>query len=215
MHQQRDQQDLGGGIICLIQRGSVSTFWLILLLLRGEYTSTRAERVYECASVLYQYIHVSRIIYTCSACVIIWVELIYRIVDKVRFSPHHSLYCRGMSQKDEDQERKRGRRGGRRGREKKRSWPQANLKPTDIVLEVGPGTGNLTVRILSQCRKVTAVEMDPRMAAEVQKRVLGTWVIGLFSCSQNVMWGWLDSKGRDCWILYIKWSLIQHLLQYY
>ena len=51
---------------------------------------------------------------------------------------------------------------------------QANLKPTDIVLEVGPGTGNLTVRILSQCRKVTAVEMDPRMAAEVQKRVLGT-----------------------------------------
>ncbi|WVQ83363.1 dimethyladenosine transferase [Cryptococcus sp. DSM 104549] len=50
---------------------------------------------------------------------------------------------------------------------------KANLKPTDIVLEVGPGTGNLTVRILAACRKVTAVEMDPRMAAEVQKRVLG------------------------------------------
>lgn len=51
--------------------------------------------------------------------------------------------------------------------------PQANLKPTDVVLEVGPGTGNLTVRILDACRKVVAVEMDPRMAAEVQKRVLG------------------------------------------
>ncbi|WWC59280.1 dimethyladenosine transferase [Kwoniella dejecticola CBS 10117] len=50
---------------------------------------------------------------------------------------------------------------------------KANLKPTDIVLEVGPGTGNLTVRILAACRKVVAVEMDPRMAAEVQKRVLG------------------------------------------
>ena len=50
---------------------------------------------------------------------------------------------------------------------------QASLKPTDIVLEVGPGTGNLTVRILEACRKVVAVEMDPRMAAEVQKRVLG------------------------------------------
>ncbi|KIR24793.1 dimethyladenosine transferase [Cryptococcus deuterogattii 99/473] len=50
---------------------------------------------------------------------------------------------------------------------------KANLKPTDVVLEVGPGTGNLTVRILPACRKVVAVEMDPRMAAEVQKRVLG------------------------------------------
>ncbi|ORX38829.1 putative rRNA (adenine-N6,N6-)-dimethyltransferase [Kockovaella imperatae] len=50
---------------------------------------------------------------------------------------------------------------------------KANLKPTDVVLEVGPGTGNLTVRILQASRKVVAVEMDPRMAAEVQKRVLG------------------------------------------
>jgi 16S rRNA A1518/A1519 N6-dimethyltransferase RsmA/KsgA/DIM1 with predicted DNA glycosylase/AP lyase activity len=50
---------------------------------------------------------------------------------------------------------------------------QANLKQTDVVLEVGPGTGNLTVRILEQCRKVVAVEMDPRMASEVTKRVLG------------------------------------------
>ncbi|BEJ02097.1 hypothetical protein CcaverHIS631_0607790 [Cutaneotrichosporon cavernicola] len=51
---------------------------------------------------------------------------------------------------------------------------KAELKPTDVVLEVGPGTGNLTVRILPACRKVIASEMDPRMAAEVQKRVLGT-----------------------------------------
>lgn len=50
---------------------------------------------------------------------------------------------------------------------------KANLKPTDIVLEVGPGTGNLTVRILEQVRKVVAVEMDPRMASEVKKRVMG------------------------------------------
>ncbi|KAK4685332.1 18S rRNA (adenine1779-N6/adenine1780-N6)-dimethyltransferase, partial [Tremellales sp. Uapishka_1] len=50
---------------------------------------------------------------------------------------------------------------------------KAELKPSDVVLEVGPGTGNLTVRILEACRKVVAVEMDPRMAAEVQKRVLG------------------------------------------
>ena len=42
-----------------------------------------------------------------------------------------------------------------------------------MVLEVGPGTGNLTVRILEKAKKVIAVELDPRMAAEVTKRVQG------------------------------------------
>ncbi|CCH40580.1 Dimethyladenosine transferase [Wickerhamomyces ciferrii] len=51
---------------------------------------------------------------------------------------------------------------------------KANIKPSDIVLEVGPGTGNLTVRILERARKVFAVEMDPRMGAELTKRVHGT-----------------------------------------
>lgn len=50
---------------------------------------------------------------------------------------------------------------------------KSDLKPSDTVLEVGPGTGNLTVRILEQARKVIAVEMDPRMAAELAKRVQG------------------------------------------
>ncbi|KIY44635.1 rRNA adenine dimethylase [Fistulina hepatica ATCC 64428] len=50
---------------------------------------------------------------------------------------------------------------------------KASLKPTDRVLEVGPGTGNLTVRILEKAKHVTAVEMDPRMAAELTKRVQG------------------------------------------
>ncbi|CEH13913.1 rrna adenine dimethylase [Ceraceosorus bombacis] len=50
---------------------------------------------------------------------------------------------------------------------------KANLKSTDLVLEVGPGTGNLTVRILDVCKKCTVVEMDPRMAAELTKRVQG------------------------------------------
>ena len=43
-----------------------------------------------------------------------------------------------------------------------------------IVLEVGPGSGNLTVKILEKAKKVIAVELDPRMAAEVTKRVQGT-----------------------------------------
>ncbi|KAF2722303.1 dimethyladenosine transferase [Polychaeton citri CBS 116435] len=51
---------------------------------------------------------------------------------------------------------------------------KADLKQSDIVLEVGPGTGNLTARILEQAKKVIAVEQDPRMAAEVTKRFQGT-----------------------------------------
>ncbi|ORX60658.1 dimethyladenosine transferase [Hesseltinella vesiculosa] len=51
---------------------------------------------------------------------------------------------------------------------------EAGLNASDTVLEVGPGTGNLTVRILQQAKKVVAVEMDPRLAAELQKRVNGT-----------------------------------------
>jgi 18S rRNA (adenine1779-N6/adenine1780-N6)-dimethyltransferase len=51
---------------------------------------------------------------------------------------------------------------------------KANLKPSDTVLEIGPGTGNLTVLILAKAAHCTAIEMDPRMAAEVTKRVMGT-----------------------------------------
>lgn len=50
---------------------------------------------------------------------------------------------------------------------------KADLKQSDIVLEVGPGTGNITVKILEKAKKVIAVEIDPRMASEVTKRVQG------------------------------------------
>jgi len=51
---------------------------------------------------------------------------------------------------------------------------KADLKPSDIVLEVGPGTGNLTTKILEKAKRVIAVEQDPRMAAELTKRFQGT-----------------------------------------
>lgn len=40
---------------------------------------------------------------------------------------------------------------------------KAGAKTTDIVLEIGPGTGNLTNLLLQQAKKVIAVELDPRM----------------------------------------------------
>lgn len=45
------------------------------------------------------------------------------------------------------------------------------IKHTDIVLEIGPGTGNLTVQLLERGKKIIAMEIDPRMIAEVSKRV--------------------------------------------
>jgi len=51
---------------------------------------------------------------------------------------------------------------------------KADLKSTDTVLEIGPGTGNLTVKLLEGSKKVVAVELDPRMIAELQKRVQGS-----------------------------------------
>lgn len=48
------------------------------------------------------------------------------------------------------------------------------VRPTDVVLEIGPGTGNMTVKLLDKAKKVIACELDPRMVAELQKRVQGT-----------------------------------------
>uniref|UniRef100_A0A8P0T062 rRNA adenine N(6)-methyltransferase n=1 Tax=Canis lupus familiaris TaxID=9615 RepID=A0A8P0T062_CANLF len=51
---------------------------------------------------------------------------------------------------------------------------KAALGPTDVVLEVGPGTGNMTVELLEKVKKVIARELDPRLVAEPHKRVQGT-----------------------------------------
>ena len=47
----------------------------------------------------------------------------------------------------------------------------ANILPHDTVLEIGPGTGNLTDRLLDKAKQVVAIEIDGRLAAEVKKRV--------------------------------------------
>jgi 16S rRNA A1518/A1519 N6-dimethyltransferase RsmA/KsgA/DIM1 with predicted DNA glycosylase/AP lyase activity len=52
---------------------------------------------------------------------------------------------------------------------------KANISNTDIVLEIGPGTGNLTVKLLEAAKQVIAVEIDPRMVGELQKRVQETY----------------------------------------
>jgi 16S rRNA (adenine1518-N6/adenine1519-N6)-dimethyltransferase len=42
---------------------------------------------------------------------------------------------------------------------------RAGLEPQDVVLEVGPGFGSLTLALLPAARQVTAIEVDPVLAA--------------------------------------------------
>ncbi|KAI4991947.1 hypothetical protein ZWY2020_040333 [Hordeum vulgare] len=51
---------------------------------------------------------------------------------------------------------------------------KAGLKPTDTVLVIGPGTGNLTKRLLGDgVKAVVAVELDPRMVLELSRQFQG------------------------------------------
>jgi 16S rRNA (adenine1518-N6/adenine1519-N6)-dimethyltransferase len=47
----------------------------------------------------------------------------------------------------------------------------AGLDPEDVVLEVGPGLGSLTLGLLSAVRRVVAVEIDPVLAGALQSTV--------------------------------------------
>lgn len=50
----------------------------------------------------------------------------------------------------------------------------AELKPSDKVLEIGPGLGPLTQRLLKQVGHVLAVEKDQRLVSVLQERFLTT-----------------------------------------
>lgn len=47
----------------------------------------------------------------------------------------------------------------------------ADLSPDDVVLEVGPGLGSLTLALLPEVRQVTAVEIDPVLAEALPETV--------------------------------------------
>ncbi|XP_073526284.1 LOW QUALITY PROTEIN: uncharacterized protein [Phyllobates terribilis] len=51
---------------------------------------------------------------------------------------------------------------------------KAGIKSTDVILEIGPGTGNLTKKLLEAGKSVIAVELDDRMVLELQRRFQGT-----------------------------------------
>ena len=44
-----------------------------------------------------------------------------------------------------------------------------NFKTNSHVLEIGPGTGAITRSIASKVKKVTAIEIDPRLCETLEK----------------------------------------------
>ncbi|KAL5099487.1 hypothetical protein RYX36_003814 [Vicia faba] len=50
---------------------------------------------------------------------------------------------------------------------------KSGIKTTDVVLEIGPGIGNLTKKLLDAGKKVIVVEIDSRMVLELHKRFQG------------------------------------------
>ncbi len=48
---------------------------------------------------------------------------------------------------------------------------QSRITESDVVLEVGPGLGSLTLGLLSKAHKVIAVEIDPRLAQELPQTI--------------------------------------------
>jgi 16S rRNA (adenine1518-N6/adenine1519-N6)-dimethyltransferase len=48
----------------------------------------------------------------------------------------------------------------------------ARLRADDVVLEVGPGLGEMTALLARQARKVICVEIDPRLAAILKTKML-------------------------------------------
>ncbi|MBT5469672.1 MAG: ribosomal RNA small subunit methyltransferase A [Nitrospina sp.] len=49
----------------------------------------------------------------------------------------------------------------------------ANIQPEDDVVEIGPGKGVLTQRLLPITRSLTAIELDPKLCRELETRFQG------------------------------------------
>ena len=59
---------------------------------------------------------------------------------------------------------------------------KAGIKSTDVVLEIGPGTGNLTVKLLERAKRVIAVEYDHRMVRHSDDNLLPVWCCKSTAC---------------------------------
>jgi len=51
---------------------------------------------------------------------------------------------------------------------------KTDIKNKDIVLEIGSGTGSLTIELLKKAKRVVSIELDYKMVIELKKRFPST-----------------------------------------
>jgi 16S rRNA (adenine1518-N6/adenine1519-N6)-dimethyltransferase len=83
----------------------------------------------------------------------------------------------------------------------------AEVKPTDTVLEIGPGLGTLTEQLANTAQEVIAVEYDKQLAKQLRQKLQGRTLLKRGTQSQNETWSGVptgsdpvergDSEGRD------------------
>ncbi|MBW2646054.1 MAG: ribosomal RNA small subunit methyltransferase A [Deltaproteobacteria bacterium] len=75
---------------------------------------------------------------------------------------------------------------------------RAGLKPDDIVLEIGAGTGALTIPISRSVQRVVAVERDKRMAELLRNELLAASVDNVIITQENILSFDFEELGRTC-----------------
>jgi len=68
----------------------------------------------------------------------------------------------------------------------------AKLGQSDPVLEIGPGLGALTVRLLARCERVTAIEKDAKFASFLSKKLRRDGFLLVTGDALEVAWDALD-----------------------
>jgi len=87
-------------------------------------------------------------------------------------------------------------------------------EPCDLVIEIGPGRGALTRKLLERARRVIAIEIDPYLAAHLRQRFAGAE--GLQVIEQDVLetdlrqWGPAPIAGNLPY--YITSPILDHVL---
>jgi 16S rRNA (adenine1518-N6/adenine1519-N6)-dimethyltransferase len=75
---------------------------------------------------------------------------------------------------------------------------RAGLKPDDIVLEIGAGTGALTIPIARSVQRVVAVERDKRMVGLLRNELLAASVDNVIITQENILSFDFETLARTC-----------------
>lgn len=63
---------------------------------------------------------------------------------------------------------------------------KAAVRPTDVVLEIGPGTGNMTVKLLEKAKRVVACEIDTRYFGIINTVSLLFYILAVYKNNRQI-----------------------------